>query len=535
MNASSEKQPVRRGFMLGALILSLSGFLSKLCGAIFKIPLTNLVGMEAMGYFGSAYAIYNFLLALATAGIPTGISTMIAKSIARKKYKDISTVLKIAAMIFLIFSSVLTVLGLAFAGPLAEMMNSADAYWCMLAIMPAVFFITVVAIFRGFFQGHNNMVPTAVTNVIEAFLKLVAGYGFALILHLQGYSPPVVVGGAMAGVTFGTIISALFMLIRYMTRGVSYRLTVSDCLHDESTPRKTLTKQFLGITFPIMLSSITANLMSALDAFFVVNRMELYMTSSEANLRWGCYSSGALTIFNLPSFFIISIGTSLVPSISMAYARKDKPLVKNTLDSALKYSAILAFGFGFGLSAVAEGAVRLFYGRQSEEAIAIATVLLEIVSFALVCVGLTNVTASILQSVGKAHMSVVSVAVGSVVKTLFTFLLVSIPGINVSGAPISTNIAYPIMLLMNLFFIRKYLDYTPKIGEVLLKPLLCAGGCYGAVKCVAWLMGDLASAKWAVFPQIIVGVIVYFALIFALKLLTFCEIRKTFKKTTSAS
>lgn len=531
MPASSEKQTLRKGFMLGALILSMSGFLSKLCGAVFKIPLTNLVGMEMMGYFGSAYSIYNFLLSLATAGIPTGISTMVARSIAKKKYKDISTVLKIAAMIFVVFGAVLALLGMIFAEPLAEAMNSEDAYWCVLAIMPAVFFITVVAIFRGFFQGHNNMVPTAVTNVIEAFLKLVAGYGFALILHLQGYSPPVVVGGAMAGVTFGTVISALFMIVRYLTRGVSYRLSVGDCLNDTATPRSVLTKEFLSITFPIMLSSVTANLMSALDSFFVVNRMELYMSNEAANLRWGCYSGAALTVFNLPSFFIISIGTSLVPSISMAYARKDHGAIKSTLDSALKYSAILAFGFGFGLSSVAEGAVRLFYGGQSEQSIQIATQLLEIVAFALVCVGFTNVTASILQSVGKAHMSVVSVAVGSVIKTVCTFFLVSVEGININGAPISTNIAYPVMFLMNLFFIRKYLGYTPKITEILLKPLVCALGCFGAVKLFTPLLGAYATTRWAVFPQVLVGVVVYFALIFLLKLVTICEIRKTFRKS----
>lgn len=517
--------------MLGALILSLSGFLSKLCGAIFKIPLTNLVGATAMGYFGSAYSIYNFLLALATAGIPTGISTMIARSIAKRKYKDISALLKIAASIFVVFGGILTVLGMVFARPLAVMMNSEDAYWCMLAIMPAVFFITVVAIFRGFFQGHNNMVPTAVSNVIEASLKLVAGYGFALILHMQGCSPSQVVGGAMAGVTFGTVISALFMLVRYLTRGVSYRLTVEDCLHDESTPRKELTKDFLAITFPVMISSVTANLMSALDSFFVVNRMELYMSNDAANLRWGCYSSMALTLFNLPSFFIISIGTSLVPSISMAYARKDNLTIKNTLDSALKYSSILAFGFGFGLSSVAEGAVRLFYGGQSQTAIAIGSQLLEIVSFALICVGLTNVTASILQSVGKAHMSVISVAVGSVIKTLCTFFLVSVEEININGAPLSTNIAYPIMLLMNLYFIRKYLGYTPRILDILAKPLICAAGCFAAVKGVTRLLGDLATARWAVFPEIMVGIVVYIALIFAVKLVTICEIRKTFRKS----
>lgn len=528
--SKNTKQP-RRGFLLGALILSLSGFLSKLCGAVFKIPLTNLVGPEAMGYFGSAYSIYNFLLALATAGIPTGISTIVARSIAKKKYKDISLVLKIAASIFVVLGAVLSVLGIVFARPLAVLMNSDDAFYCVLAIMPAVFFITVVAIFRGVFQGHNNMVPTAITNVVEATLKLVAGYGFALILHLQGYSAPVVVGGAMAGVTFGTVVSALFMLIRYALRGKNYRLASEETLQSPPTSRNVLTKDFLFITFPIMISSVTSNLMSALDAFFVVNRMKLYLDISQANLRWGCYGSMALPLYNLPSFLITSIGTSLVPSISMAYARKDHGNIRATLDKALKFSAILAFACGFGLSAVSEGAVRLFYGAQSESNIAIASKLLEIIAIALVSVGLTNVTASILQSVGKAHMSVVSVAIGSLIKTVTTFILVSLPQVNIYGAPISTNIAYPIVLLMNLYFIRKYLGYTPKIRDIFLKPLICAAGCYGAVKLTIWALGDLATARWAVFPEIFAGIIVYIALIFLLKLVSFCEIRKILKKT----
>jgi len=524
-------KPIRRGFMLGALILSLSGFLSKLCGAVFKIPLTNLVGPEAMGYFGSAYSIYNFLLALATAGIPTGISTMVARSIAKGKYKDISALLKIAASIFVLLGAVLSILGMIFAKPLAVLMNSEEAYWCVFAIMPAVFFITVVAIFRGFFQGHNNMMPTALSNVIEAVLKLIAGYGVALILHLQGYEPPVVVGGAMAGVTLGTVVSACFMLLRYCFRGKSYRLQAEDPSSDLITPRRTLTKDFLSITFPIMISSITSNLMSALDAFFVVNRMKLYYTVADANLRWGCYGSMVQPIYNMPSFLITSIGTSLVPSISMAYARNDVEGIRRTLDKALKYSAILAFGCGFGLSGVAEGAVRLFYGGRPEEEIQMAVTLLSILSFALVFVGLTNVTASILQSVGKAQMSVISVAVGSVGKTISTFLLVSIPGLNIFGAPISTLIAYPTMLILNLFFIRKYLNYSPRILDFAVKPLFCAAGCFAAARGTAWLLGDLASTRWAVFPEIAVGIVVYFALILLTKSVSVCEIRKIFKKS----
>lgn len=524
------KQP-RKGFLLGAMVLSLSGFLSKLCGAVFKIPLTNLVGPEAMGYFGSAYSIYNFLLALATAGIPTGISTMVARSIAKGKYKDISALLKIAASIFVALGGSLSVSGMIFSRQLAILMNSEEAFWCVFAIMPAVFFITAVAIFRGFFQGHNNMMPTALSNVIEATFKLVAGYGIALILHLQGQPAPVVVGGAMAGVTLGTVVSAVFMLFRYLLRSDAYRLSNESANAEAPTPKKVLTKEFLSITFPIMISSVTSNLMNALDAFFVVNRMKLYLDISQANVRWGCYGSMVLPIYNLPSFLITSIGTSLVPSISMAYARNDKEGIKITLDRALKYASILAFGCGFGLSALSESAVRLFYGTQSEANIEIASNLLSIISIALVSVGITNVTASILQSVGKAHMSVVSVAVGSFIKTVTTFIMVSLPQINIYGAPLSTNIAYPIVLLMNLFFIRKYLGYTPKIRDVFVKPLVCSAGCYGAVRLVIWALGDLATARWAIFPEILAGIIVYIALIFCLKLVTICEIRKIFKKS----
>ncbi len=526
----SSRQP-RKGFVVGALVLSLSGFLSKLCGAVFKIPLTNLVGPEAMGYFGSAYSIYNFLLALATAGIPTGISTMVARSIAKKKYKDISSVTKIAASIFVTLGAVLSVLGMVFARPLARLMNSDDAYYCVLAIMPAVFFISAVAVFRGFFQGHNNMVPTAFSNVIEATLKLVAGYGVAWFLSLNpANSPAVIVGGAMAGVTLGTVVSALFMLLRYALRGDSYRLSKTEVSEGEPTSKKGLTKDFLSITFPIMISSVTSTLMNAIDSFFVVNRMKLYFDISQANLRWGCYISMTLPIYNLPSFLITSIGTSLVPSISMAYARNDREGIRSTLNKALKYASILAFGCGFGLSAVSESAVRLFYGAQAQENIEIASRLLSIISIALVVVGLTNVTASILQSVGKAHMSVVSVAVGSLIKTVATFIMVSFPALNIYGAPISTNIAYPVVLVMNLIFIRKYLGYSPKISEVFLKPLVCALGCFGAVKGTVWLLGDASSSRWAVFPEILVGIIVYVALIFALKLVSVCEIRKIFKK-----
>ncbi|MDF2686110.1 MAG: polysaccharide biosynthesis protein, partial [Clostridia bacterium] len=206
----------RQGFVFGAIVLSLSGFFVKLVGAIFRIPLTNLVGSAAMGYFSSAYSVYVFLLALATSGIPTGIAAMVSKALALNKYRDIQNIMRIASSLFLVFSAVLTILGLAFSEQIAVLMNSKEAYYSVFYIMPAIFFISVVSIFKGFFQGYNNMAPTAISNIIEAVIKLAAGYGIALYMHNAGYPDEQVVGGAIMGVTLGTICATVFLIIRYI-------------------------------------------------------------------------------------------------------------------------------------------------------------------------------------------------------------------------------------------------------------------------------------------------------------------------------
>ena len=171
----SEKQ--KKGFVYGALVLSLSGFVCKLIGAVFRIPLTNLVGSAAMSYYSSAYSVYNVLLSLATAGIPTGIAAMISRSVALNKLKDTKAIVRLSFQIFVSFGALLTVVGMLFADNIAVLMNSEEASPAVFWIMPAVFCIAVVSVFKGFFQGYNNMVPTALSNIIEAVVKLFLGFG----------------------------------------------------------------------------------------------------------------------------------------------------------------------------------------------------------------------------------------------------------------------------------------------------------------------------------------------------------------------
>lgn len=413
--------------------------------------------------------------------------------------------------------------------PLAEAMNSREAYWSVAAIMPAIICISVVSVFKGFFQGYRNMTPTALSNLIEAVVKLVAGYGIALILYKQGYPLEIVVGGAVLGVSISTLVAMIFMGCRYLFRSNSYRITEINVSLDNDTPSRLLAKEFLIISLPLIVSSITANLMSLVDAFVVMNRMKEYIDVEQAKLLWGSYGNMALTIFNLPSFLITAIGISLIPAIAAAYAKNDRKEIEKTSSDTLRYSAVLAFGSAFGLNAVSESVLKLFFPGDPV-GVAAATPLLQIISFALIAVGLTNITAAILQAVGKSYLPVISVAVGALIKTSATIILVGIPEINVLGAPIATNIAYPVMLIMNIFFVYKYLGFLPKWLDVFLKPLAAGAVCWGAAKLFLFIFECFLPQRIALFPAILCAILVYFAFMVIIKLVSFNEFKSFLQK-----
>lgn len=535
----SEK--TREGFVFGAFLLSFSGLITKIAGLIFRVILTRMIGGSAdvvngitsvdatMSHFSSAYAVYTFLLSLSTSGLPIGISAMVSRSLALGKYKDIKMLMRSVTLIFVSIGGILTVLGLAFSEPIATMMNSADTTYCMKYIMPSVFFIAVVSVFRGFFQGYNNMAPTSVSNLIEAALKLGVGLGISYIFQIQGRPAYEIVAGGILGVTIGTVGACVYMVLKYVFRDKSYRITLKEFVQDTApTPKKSLLKEFFVITLPIALSSVSVQLMGLIDSGVVVQTLnDVFGDLSKAQAYYGAYSNKATTIFNLPSFFIVTIGVSLVPSISAAFARKNKKTIRDTVNKSLKYSSIIAFACAMGLAAVGTPVVNIIFGGSYD---GMGGNLLSVLSLSLVAVGLTNVTSYILQAIGKAYISVISVAVGAVVKTLCTWILVHIPAINIYGAPIATNIAYPIMLIMNFYFIYKYMHIKPRIWEVFIRPFVAGAACFAIAFGILKLFEKFTGAGIALVVAISGGGTVYIALLFILKLVTFDEIKQIFRK-----
>ncbi len=520
----------KHGMIRGALILSLSGFVVKIIGVLFRIPLTNLVGSAAMSYYSSAYSVYILLLSLSTSGLPTGIAVIVSRFEAMGQRNAVRKTMRISFLIFVTFGFMLSVLGMAFSEQISVIMNSYEAFYSVAAIMPAIFFISIVSVFKGYFQGMSNMTPTAVSNMIEAVSKLVFGYGFSLWLYNRNYPGEIVVGGAVAGVTLGTVLSSIYISVKYLlNRRGKNSLSKVRGENEIRVPSKLIFRNLMVTSVPLIISSVTSNLMGTIDAFLVMSRMKEYLPTETAKLNWGAYANMSQTLFNLPSFVIISLGTSLVPSISAAFALKDRNTLGKTVETAFKYTSVIAFGSAFFLNFLAGSSLGILFGNDPA-GLSVAVPMLEILSFALISVGFTNITASVLHSVGKSYLAVFSVAVGALVKTFATYIFVGIPDINIAGAPIATNIAYPVMMILNMIFIRKNIGFLPGFGRNIMLPFLAAATSFFTVKAI-FPYFDLSLS---VFMEFIISgsfiFIVYILLLLAFRVIKICDLLRIFTK-----
>ena len=521
----------KQDFIKGAFILSLSGIFVKAIGVLFRIPLTNLVGSAAMSYYSSAYSVYILLLAISTSGLPTGIAVSVSKYNALGAYRSARKTVKTAFFFFTAIGLALSLLGVIFAKQIAVLMNSEEATLSVAAIMPAVFFISVVSVFRGYFQGLGNMVPTSVSNTIEALCKLIFGYGIAFFLHNRGYPDEIVVGGAVLGVTIGTVLSCFYMLVLYIKK--KERKPVSGLFKKAEDGRK-IFLSLLAVTLPVTLSAVTSSLMGTIDSFLVMSRMKEYMNIETAKLCWGAYANMSQTVFNLPSFIMVSLSTSLVPAISSAFALKKTKELNATVSKAFCLTSVFAFGSALFFYFSAGDILEILFGGDPA-GVSVAVPLLKTLSFALIPVGFTNVTAAVLNSVGKSHLSVFSVAVGAAVKIFLTYIFVGNPGINVSGAPLSTDLAYPVMFILNLIFLRKSIGKLPSVFKNIFLPALASG----LSLFVVIMLFDCFSLRLSHFLSFLLSFllffIVYIALLSLFRVFNFYEYLRNFTKMKKSS
>ena len=439
-------------FMQGTLILSLASILVKVIGALFTIPLSNLYGADGTAIFTKAYNVYATMYTVSSVGLPVAVAKIVAESNALGRNKEVRQIGKVALVTFLVAGALLSGSMIFGIDIIVEFFGERCRY-ATLVVAPTVFLTCIVSAFRGYYQGHGNMFPTAISQVIEAMGKLLFGLGLATVLMAKGYALEIVVAGAIGGVTIGTLISAVFMVCRRLLDVRRDRRLVRE--DGPCRSNKTIFKRLMGLAIPITLSTSIMSVTNLIDSGMVVKRLinGCGMLELEAEHLFGVLSM-AQKIFNLPQTIIACIGVSVIPAISAALALQQKKKARKLVESGLRLTGLMAFPCAVGLGLMAKPVLQILYYNQLADANAAAPLLQEF-SIAVVCVAFVSITGSILQSMGKVSIPVRNTFIGGAVKLIANYILVGIPAIGIHGAPIGTILCQGSIAVLNLIAIRR--------------------------------------------------------------------------------
>lgn len=485
-----QENKMQKNFLTGASVIAFSHIIVKIIGALFRIPLANLIGAEGMAIYQSAYSIYLVLFVISTAGLPVAISKMVSECHALGRDGDAFNVFSVSYRLLFIIGLVGTVILTAGAKFISNAMGAPDVYPALTALAPSLLFVSVSSVYRGYFQGRQNMLPTAISEVIEAVFKLFIG--LALAFFLAAYGSAGAATGAILGVTIGALGSAVYLII-YYKKGKNTPVFTRTGM--EKSKRNRLLKTIVYIAVPVTLGSSVFTLTSTIDTFMVLNRLQMTGFSYEqAKVMFGYYSGYAITMFNLPASVIVGISISIVPAISSAMAVKKIKTASDSIASSVRITWQLAFPAGIGMAALAAPILHLLYPASdfvipvAPEGVAAPTGLLSLITsggdatklltmlglaISLVCI--TMLTNSILQALDRVWLPVVNMLIGGVVKVAANYLLVGIPEINIMGAPISTTLCYLIITVLNLWCISRVTSPRYSFTATLLKPLISCG------------------------------------------------------------
>ncbi len=536
MEGSKRKQ---QGFLQGAAILVASTVIVKIIGAIFKIPLSNLIGDLGFGYFSSAYDLFLPIYSLSMAGLPVAVSRMVAENIAAKSYNDAKKTFSIAKRAFLVTGLLGFIIMLGAIFPFVRITGSdSGSIYSMLAIAPALLFCCIMSAYRGYYEGLRNMYPTAVSDVIEALGKLIIGYGFAFIALKLTSSVAWAAAGAMLGITLGTLLGAVYLYIYDKRRGDNITKEELALAPKPQSSKKTL-KLLVAIAVPVVISSLATNLASMIDVTLVKWQLKNIVESHGEMLR-GMYSasiadynasakealtnteiptflygvrSKAYTLYNLMPTITAVLGVGAIPVLTTAWVQKDKPEIKRNIELILKTTAIIAMPVGFGMVALSSGIMSLLY--NSTASYEIGGPMLSILGIAAIFAGFTAPLTSMLQAIGKQTVPVKNIAIGAAIKIVVNLIFVGIPQINIMGAPLGTACCYFYISSANLFCLVKYSGVRPKFNKSLIAPALSGVVCgASAFVCDLLLKSVISSGGLRTIISIAVAAVFYlFALV----------------------
>ncbi len=513
----------KQNFLQGAAVLALATAVVKVIGALYKLPLNEVIGKAGYGYFMTAYQIYSVLLMISTAGLPVAMSRMISQASALGQYDRVRSIYKTSRTIFVLLGAFSTVLMMAGCWFLADMLNQPNAWAAILVLGPSALLMGLISTYRGFFQGQGDMRATSNSQMLEAVFKLLVGLGAAFVIMKTTGRVDLAAGGAILGVTVSCLISVVYLRGKVVPAYRDLPRTGEAIPSFGSTA-----KSLLAIAVPITIGSAGLQLLTVVETGLYMDRLVYLVGSGQymghmvtgdmdaqlaADTLKGIYDM-AQTIFNMPCAFIIPITVSVIPAITESLTLAKDQAVRTTEESAARITGLLSLPCSVGLMLLASPIMSLLGDCQGEQLV-LGAQLMAILGATVFLYAIIQYTNALLQSHGYAYVPVIHMLLCGAAKLLVVYILVGNPNVGILGAPIGAAACYLCIALLNLIAIRKLVPQKPRLLANLMRPLLPAAvmgaavfGSYWALTRILDPNSRLASLLLCGIP-VGVGVVVY--------------------------
>lgn len=499
MGTASEQttSPSGKVFLSGVMVLTLSTVLVKLIGLFYKIPMLHYLGSEGMGYFNAAYEWYATLCVISTAGLPLAGSMLIAEARAKGSAQAVRLIERRMLGLFFALGTVGSLVLFFGAGMIARLIGSPDTRYALMAVAPTLFFSCLSGAYRGYFQGHQNMLPTAISQVIEALGKLLLGLGFAVFAWRQGASAPMIAAFAMLGLGIGVGLSTLYLIV--------HRRNAKEKGGEMPIPLslRSPLRRLIGVAVPITVSSSVLSLTRLLDMTMILRRLQqVGYDAAGANALYGSYTTMAVPIFNLIPSLITSVSLAVVPALTEAIKTGDRAMQQSTARTAIRITALLSLPASLAVAIYSRAILSLLF-HDENASIEVAAPMLSLLAVSIFFSGLITTTNAMLQAYGHVNAPIGSMLFGALIKLIAAYALIGVPRLHIYGAPISTFLCDSTIVGINMVLIARNTDVMEPLRRALLRPLVVS---LIAVGVPGMIYAALVRAGYADIPLFIVAV-----------------------------
>ena len=433
----------RNNLMTGALIMSVGGVMAKLFSAIYRIAITRILGGEGIGLYQLVFPFYSLCVVLATAGLPMAISKVIAKNKNSEK-----SVLKKCLLFTTLISLVLTFILLISSRSMAHIQGVDDISICYMILAPSIIIVSTSSVLRGFFQGKRNFTPSAVSNIVEQFVKLVVGLVLSLSLISLGILPALI--GAFVSIVFSEIISIIVLFVYYK------RYTPKDECEKE-LPMNNLIKDILPIVFTNMIMPIAV----FIDSLIVVNLLAVNFTRPMSIFMYGLESGAVSSLATLPTIFSFAIASVILPSITMRSSNFNK---NHQLSLAIKIILILSIPFTLLFVLIPDRLIELLYSNRLNglgvEGLNISCRLLAISGIGVVFLAINQAYSSSLQAIELRYVTIRNLTLAVIVKFIIEMIFLPSVLVNIYALSIANTACYLTAMILNHLEIKNHFNLS---------------------------------------------------------------------------